>query len=955
MAGKEYTIVVLSSSPPAPDVYNSPHYAAPNRRVAMPPSSPFALSPPSSPRKHVPGALTSGSRAVPIPGEATRGFATVSSLVRSEHFANRLDDEPAELQQIESHGSLLEGIEESARKPRTRGTKDATAPNREKPKPKPKPRGRKTRVEKELYSDTVPNDPELRLPRTTKPPCFDSADAQATLEASAGPAVHAPKLTKAGKPRKPRAKKEKVDTGGTEAKPKRTRVTKPKAAVKTDTAQRKAADAINNSEAPGAAVDAEFQDVSIWNVPQSPRSRLEALQGPPNPLAERLDLEEAVTRRRDWTPPRDTAAQSPSTVSTGKENRPSGHNASTGTFTHLIHNFTYESPTAKVTGNAAMPAAANPGVTKRRRVELIDLPGVQTTSRASSPEKGMAPKKKPRTITDLVTGQYAPKETDRDAQAVTSDFFSPQTSTTKMPLNDVATLSLEAPLKKPPRKRSKSRNGSEAAKTNSKPRIRKTSTKPPAKSKPVTEKLLSPTSAVLRLSRQEVLFGTSSQLALEESPTTVRQIQKALTESEHDMGAVPPFLLDNTPRWPRLHKIQGKRGLWRESTRDNEGGLLENIENVYIPEPDRTENLPLLVDVARVEPSLPPDFVDIDEIEHGTIAISSDPPTPLRAKLLTQVVDQTLRTSEVPDSDVFDDIDDFGLALPPSNQKAQSQDSFADIDSFQAPAETESHQPPSSKVRRPASAPTMAAHSPKKRRGRPLKTNSVIPSVTASAPLPSHNPSLPQKTSQRHPSTPKGSGRFVDIEEILDSEEEALEAFSPTPPRVRRLQNSPSLPLTLDLERSVSSKPGVEKSEATPIFRILISQLEWINIKSSICASITAHVRSIPPTTDPKKPSWHEKILMYDPIVLEDLTAYLNSQTKLRIYKRATQKQIKAYNNELKMKGNAILGVERDDQVLAIEKELETHMIRDWCQEMSICCIHAKESRGRGSARKGYY
>jgi hypothetical protein len=94
---------------------------------------------------------------------------------------------------------------------------------------------------------------------------------------------------------------------------------------------------------------------------------------------------------------------------------------------------------------------------------------------------------------------------------------------------------------------------------------------------------------------------------------------------------------------------------------------------------------------------------------------------------------------------------------------------------------------------------------------------------------------------------------------------------------------------------------------------------------------------------------------MYDPIILEDFTAYLNHNTKLRTYKRATQKQIKAFNNELKMKGNAILGVERDDQVLAIERELEVYMVRDWCEQMSICCVHAKESRGRGSARKGFY
>ncbi|XPS81678.1 5'-flap endonuclease [Ascochyta lentis] len=959
MAGKEYTIVVLSSSPPAPDVYNSPHYAAPNRRVAMPPSSPFALSPLSSPRKQASGALTSGSRAIPIPEKATRGFATVSSLVRSEHFAQRLDDEIADVSHLQPLADLRENTEEGnsiAKKPRKRDTKNATAPKGE--NPKPKPRGRKPKADKELTEDTVLNDPELRLPRTTKSPFFEGADAQPIPEVPTEPAAHAPKLTKASKPRKPRAKKEKVDTGDTEAKPKKARVTKPKTAAKTGKAQREAADVVSahfstdkhqgdTTQESGATVESNLQNASIWDVPQSPRSRQKAPQRPSDLLAERLELEEAVTRRRDWTPPRDTAAQSPSTVSTGKENRPTTRESLTGTFTHLISNFTYESPTAKVTSNLTMPSAVNSGVTKRRRVELVDVPGVQTASRASSPEKGKAPKKKPRTITDLVTGQYAPKETGRNPQTITSDFFSPQISTTKVPLNDVTTPNLAAQLKKPPRKRSKSTDGSEATTTKSKPRARKASTKPPARPKPVAEKLLSPTSAVLRMSRQEVLFGTSSQLALEESPTTVRQIQQALTASEQDTGGISLSKLDTLPRWSRLHKIEGRRGLWRESTRDSEGGLLENIENVSIPEPDRTEDLPLLMDVTREEPSLPSDFVDIDDIEPGPIAISSDPPTPPRAKPQTRVEGHALHSSAAPDIDVFDDIDDFDSGLPPSNQKAQSQDSFADIDDLQIAAETAS---PS------ASAPAIAEELPRKHGERPPKMKSAVSTIAASAPHASRRPSPTQQVSQRLPSTPsKGSGRFVDIEEILDSEEEALETFSPTPPRARKLQTSPPLPMVLDLEPSALSKRGAEGSETPQIFRILTAHLEWAHIKSSICALITAHIRSIPPTTDPKKPSWHEKILMYDPIILEDFTAYLNSNTKLRTYKRATQKQIKAYNKELKMKGNAILGVERDDQVLAVEKELEVHMIRDWCQELSVCCIHAKESRGRGSARKGFY
>lgn len=971
MAGKEYTLVVLSSSPPVPDAFNSPRYAAPARRVAMPPSSPFALSPPTSPRKRTPSALTSGSRAAPIPEKATRGFATVSSLVRSEHFAQQPDDDFADIHRAQSRRGSAEGIEEGAapaEKPRKRATKTATVADGE--KPKTKPRGRKPKADKEVENNNVALDPELRLPPTRKSPFFENAEAQTTVDTPAEPAADAPRLTKSGKPPKPRAKKEKVDDGISAPKPRKARVTKPKAAAKAGKASREDADVAspqfsvdknNANTTSNTECAADAQATSIWDLPQSPQAEQRVSKGrSPEPVLEGLDLDEAVSRRRDWTPPRDTAAQSPSIESIGKENRPVVRDATTGAFSTLITNFTYESPTVKVVSNTTMPKEAASGVTKRRRVELVELPGVQTASRAASPEKGKAPKKKPRTITDLVTGQYAPKDAPVDAQAVTSDFFSPRTSTTKVPLNDVAPDG-ESPQKKAPRKRSKSREGSEGATTRAKPRARKASSKPAARPKPVAEKLLSPTSAVMRMNQQDVLFGTSSQLALEESPTTVRQIQRAITESELDIGGAPPYLLEAPPRWPRLQRVEGKRGLWRESTRDSDGGLLENAENVYILEPDRTQDLPLLMDIAHEETSLPSGFVDIDDIQPAIesaapIAISSDLPTPPESQTQEHIAKAAPphSTHDV----VFEDIDDFESGVPPSNQNVEPQTSFADIDDFQSASTIVEYKSLLGTSRPPASAPAQAMVTglPKKRRGRPHKAKSAISTVPASAPTTSHKLVSPRQTPQRFPSTPpKGSGRFIDIEEILDSEDEALEAFSPTPPRVCRLQDSLPLPLAFQQEAATPTKVTTAEHRPTPIFRILTSRLEWANIKPTICSAITAHIRSIPPTTDPKNPSWHEKILMYDPIILEDFTVYLNSNTKLRTYKRATQKQIKAYNNELKMKGNAIFGVERDDQVLAIEKELEVYMVRDWCEQMSICCIHAKESRGRGSARKGFY
>lgn len=962
MAGKEYSIVVLSSSPPAPDAYNSPPCASP-RRVAMPPSSPLALSPPSSPKNYTSGVLTSGSRAVPIPEKASRGFATVSSLVRSEHFAQEHDDQPAEVQQALGRGRSRDITEQAplpVKKAVGRPKKVATATEdlNPKPKPKPKPRARKPKADKE-GDNLVTADPELRVPRSTRSPFFDNAPAHNEVEKPSEATLIAPKLTKSGKPRKPRTKKAKPEDGDAESKPKKTRVTKPKGAAAARAALTVEADVVSAhfgmdqaqavEKTSTTADDEHCQGNSIWNVPQSPR--LEQAVSNQRPL----DLEEAVSRRRDWTPPRDTVAQSPSTVSTGKENMPHPDK-----FTHLISNFTYASPSAKVreisatTTTATTTTTKDTSVTKRRRGELVELPGVQIASRASSPEKGKAPKKKPRTITDLVTGQYATKDDVAAADAITSDFFSPRTTTSKVPLNDVAPPDADDQLKRPVRRRSKAKDGSEKPATKAKPRAKKPSTKAVAKVTPVAEKLLSPTSAVMRMNRQEVLFGTSSQLALEESPTTVRHIQRAIRESEKDEGIASNHQANVPPRWPKLQRVEGRRGLWRESTRDGDGGLLHDTENVYIPAPDRTQDLPLLIDVASGTQGLPSEFVDIDDIAPRTpIAISSDLPTPPESQSQKKMEDPLPVLS--PRNDVFDDIDDFGSELPPSNQNVESQNSFVDIDDFHSASLTSSHHAPPNAFKPSASAPPVPLAATSKRRGRPPKSKSAIPVRDISAAGQVQETLQPQ-TLQRSLSTPpKGSGRFIDIEEILDSEDEVLEAFSPTPPRVRKLQDSPPLPLAFNQEPLASVGRPDEVSGSTAIFRILTSQLEWQNIKPSICSAITTHIRSLPPTTDPKQPSWYEKILMYDPIILEDFTTYLINNTKLHTYKRATQKQIKAYNNELKMAGNAILGTERDDQVLAIAKDLEVYMVRDWCQEMSICCIHAKESRGRGSARKGFY
>jgi hypothetical protein len=537
-----------------------------------------------------------------------------------------------------------------------------------------------------------------------------------------------------------------------------------------------------------------------------------------------------------------------------------------------------------------------------------------------------------------------------------------------VPLNDHSELNGDVPLKKPPRKRSTSRPASEKEKGGAKSKAKKASTKSAAKPKPAAEKLLSPGSALMRMNKQDILFGTSSQLALEESPTLVRQIQDALKESEIEADRSLSELMAPPPRWPKLDKVIGKRSLWDASSRDVEGGLLEQMQEVYIPEIDRTQDFPLLMDGTNDEPDAAPlSLENVDDAQPiQTVLISSDIPTP--PPTTVQML-PTVCSVEVPqagdhpmEDSVFEDIDIFDSQPPPSNQNVESQVSFEDIDDIPlALVRPRTSLPP--KSRPPASAPLTG--SPKKRRGRLPKSQSTIPPTSASSasankPKSSSARSKPKltKSVSAPPTTPsKGSGRFVDIDEILDSDDEAMQAFSPTPPRFRNFQDSE--PLSLFSTSPTRAKRHASKLSVDPkvvqVHSIPSAHLEWSNFKSSVFSFITVHIRSLPPTTDPKKPSWHEKILMYDPIVLEDFTAYLNAETDVRSWRRATKIQTKAYNKEMKAIGEDEIGViEGGGNVLAVKKELEAWQVQAWCESMSICCIWG-EGRGKGGVRKGFY
>ncbi|PVI00394.1 hypothetical protein DM02DRAFT_614386 [Periconia macrospinosa] len=1053
MSAKTFDILVLSSSPPASspiDSRNAVTTSSSSRRRVI---SSFAFSPPppalKDDEKRKQRVLVSGSRAAAIPETARRGFMSARCLVEEgngEGLEGGVALDNTETEQVEEGKEKEEEKKVvKTRKKRTKKSEPVVIEDSEgleeiveDPKPKPKPRGRKKKEDGDAPPKRLrkKKEEEEEIPVYVASSHFGgaaaatatvTASASATAAAAAGDgdivvaereedipvAVESKaKETKVAKTRKLRVKKADKVEGESAAAPKKARVTKPKAAKAKhksaevvsshfqkeaqDKAAEKAQEEVPALELPPSAQDITTDNGSIWNVPSSPNTKDSRApkHRPPDNVHEPLELDEAVARRFQWTPPRDTKAQIAQPGSSSKENTPAVAEKSTSGFTSLLSGFSYAHAQV-IPDPAASSTAESRTITKRRRVELIDVPGNQAASRQSSPEKGKAPKKKARTITDLVTEQYAPKdaETEPEPAVITSNFFSPRTATTttKLPLNDTTNTTAAKPARK---KRTSSKPSSENGETKKKTRAKSSrAAAKPAKPKLVMEKLLSPSSALLKMNKQDILFGTSSQLALDESPTIVRQIQRAMMESEQDALLFQGFSDDDSPRtkpWPRLMKIEGRRGLWNASSRDEAGDLLEKQSDVYLPEPDRTQDIPLLLDGSVDDASSP--FLNIDDLppppaktpiptaEPPTIQLSSDLPTPPDT-----LPDEPL-PAQTGNDDSFAHIDDFLQEPPPSNQNVES--SFAHIDDFALPT-------PQVSVSLSKTMPdTYSTGSPKKRPGRPAKNAFVLSRIPASAPAPPTSTHIPRTKppSTAGPSTPSRKERFIHIEEILDSEDD--EALSPTPPRTRRLKDSPPLPLVslsataaLDPHTAFAKPPPTRakvsnKSKAkdssdelppVPILRTQSSHLQFMTIKPTLFPQITSLIRSLPPTTDPTRPSWHEKILMYDPIVLEDLTAFLNSHPQMRTYRRATQKQVKAWNKHLqsigeeKLKdldngvddvgedgGGGEVGDEGDEEIYAIHKELETWMVQKWCEEMSICCV-LREKQGRGGVRKGLY
>lgn len=216
--------------------------------------------------------------------------------------------------------------------------------------------------------------------------------------------------------------------------------------------------------------------------------------------------------------------------------------------------------------------------------------------------------------------------------------------------------------------------------------------------------------------------------------------------------------------------------------------------------------------------------------------------------------------------------------------------------------------------------------------GRPRKDNTemvVPPRAPSKGRAASHAMSTSQSVQQEE---------WTNIDEISDSDSPATPS-----PRRRRASSSPAFvrPLDFTSPRSPSPKP---KATTSGVSSLKATDPIWPSVQANIYPKISQAIKSAPSGGEMNAPSWHEKILLYDPIVLEDLTAWLNGQ--------GLQTELTRLKPKTKTRGRKKKDAPPEvDEWEVVRDELKAWMVQKWCEDQSICCLWKEGLRGGVKAR----
>ncbi|RYP89931.1 hypothetical protein DL770_003952 [Monosporascus sp. CRB-9-2] len=601
--------------------------------------------------------------------------------------------------------------------------------------------------------------------------------------------------------------------------------------------------------------------------------------------------EPALQRRVDWTPPSTKNAILIASDSDHRELLSSVDKAvaSKEVFQNLFDNYARKDDSASIPSGQQQQADF---LKKRKRIELVSTTDEQDkqdkqdkqdahdiTLSDSPPSKPAPTKKKTRTITELATAPYTIPEPEFDLSAQSTrdsllNYFDSGGEVKALVEHQSIIMSKNKEAVKPKKPKAKPRKKKNAGEAEN----------------PI---LLSPNSALKQSSNQDFLFGTSSQLVQEESPTTLRELQLAIQASNRDDD---PFGESDS------------QGLWHAGARDNDGELMnvdvvDLVRTPALPEKHQNDSTPSNEEQFHVsDQAKSGDFIDIDDIAFDTpqthkaapnqqnshIFQTQKPPTPPPSKRHIPTTAQVpVCNANIPrptyetftDAQLSRQLASYGFK-PVKKRQAMialleqcwaSKNPGAVSVPSQPMSTTASLTSPKKRDTKAPAPTTSDAEKPVKRRGRPKKTDEAVVATASKA------ATAPSKSKEGFPKRPRGRPKQParEVEEIADSDSDPEnEVLSPSPSPASSAEHIFSSPPPLDLDLSAT-----EETDASLTLTPNTTDAQ----QATLFTLITRAVTTAPRSSSHEEPSWHERMLLYDPVVLEDLAAWLNAGQLARV------------------------------------------------------------------------
>ncbi len=836
----------------------------------------------------------------PIPADAVAGFASASSLLPQKH-SNSENAPTTGLERVEAGGSFGLRQEDDLH------SKSQTA----KMRPEKLHTFKKPKVSRKGLADPLQRTATITQLKVSEV-CERDNDALA-----------------------PKKRHKKKSTEGDEAqtKIKKTKITKPGAPKgvvkpkKTSTLTRKPSEAISAASEPLMGTQAE-----------DAQAREEFRD---------LCLEKAIPRRKDWTPVKDTVQ---SIIYTDAIE---GHPVSAPTFNTLEANASSDTCFGKLIGDYSFAQKVECAATsfegirkgdgesivKRRKIEFVN--GTNDPPAAEKAQRTKSPKKKAQTVTGKATAPFVPVEHSTTSSLL--QYFGPPVAAAGIESNGqderVATPVIAA----------RRASMTKAAKP------KRTTTKAKKTNKQAQRILLSPESAMKTASNQELVFGTSSQLAREESPAFIEQVQQAISQSLDDECK---FLDVSSATYKPYNSLALTRSkdLWSVASRSFDGALLkaEVVDLSITPKPckELPKPTPILEPLELLEteqetlvdsghdvavagiPTAPVPSIDASPTPQQQIqgpdltiprsvaeaALKKRPKTRSPVKQVTSgksLQDQMPNFKGYTDVQLGKEVASYGFK---SIKKREAMimllercwESKVSMALQEVPTDANICQPSTSNVdaMKEGSEPKSSA----KKKGRPPKAAATllsIPGGGADAPL--KKPRGRPKKDTNSTSTPTKRKRKIDSPNQSNATATAAalatdDIYDSTPP-------TPSPP-----RRRPRSKPPSQ----LPLTQIIGTSPDHANVADSkvnearLFAEVTKAIKSFPPSNDPNNLTFHQRMLLYEPIVLEDLTAWLNAEGLNRIGE---------------------------------DNEVSPEQVKAWCEARSVCCLWRENLRGGARAR----